>query len=865
MRTPNSSAPVTPQPAVEHPTVARATDMALFDKRSIEQFEPGPDHLTEFADVQILLRKWRAAKSPDAHLPLYEDLVLGGLGKLASESAIVRCLDGQDPVLVRAGDDLENIVQTKCDSTPLAKLPIDYRLSIDVILKSARQVQQPCLRLCLSTVDGMISTVELIALPLASRWQGEFFLLFARPRAHQIELARLLINSTRDGIMALSVLEQRNGEPLDFVILSINDGAAHLLGSTAEELRSARLSETLSRAGFQKGMKALRAALRKGDHCSFTFEYEIDGHLASLKAGISKAGDLLTVTLTDVGELKARETLFRSMFDDNPVPMVVRSCEDQQVLRVNDAALRLYGYQREEFLNLKLRDLRICETQPQKGDQLGATYAGGRCWRHQAACGTSLNVVEYEREITDEGVPAILATIVDMTERARAEAQISFMAHHDPLTGLSNRTVFTHALEDATASVRNGGAGFAVVTVDLDGFKLINDTLGHDAGDEVLTGVAERLRDLTGEAETVARLGGDEFALILPAVVSRQDLADRALRIISVLNRPHRIDGREVKIAASVGISVVPDDTHIPEQVLKFADLALYRAKKDSGSAYRFFEPEMDRVESERRQMAVELRRAVIENEFALHYQPIMSVKTGQLRGFEALIRWSHPTRGAVSPAEFIPVAEEIGLIEQLGAWVMEEACREAAGWPNSLIVAVNVSAQQFGGGKLVSRVERAIAESGLDANRLEIEITESVLLNETDDNIEILRQLRGLGVRIALDDFGTGYSSMGYLTKFPFSRIKIDRSFVRDIRNNVGSRAIVRAIIGLGSSLGMDITAEGVETTEQLDVLRDENCGELQGYLFSPPIPRQNLGPIIDSYCGDQRQTGPVPEEGVA
>ncbi|MCY6382352.1 putative bifunctional diguanylate cyclase/phosphodiesterase [Hoeflea prorocentri] len=810
------------------------------------------DQLTEFHDARVLLRKWKAARTLNS-LPLYEDLVLGSLGKLADEIAVVRNIGNEEPVIVRAGNKFENVVQRNCNLTPLSSLPVNYQFSISTALDCARSTGSPGLRLCQSTVEGMISTVELVALPLASHWEGEFFLLFARPREKQVDLASLLINSTNEGIMALSCLEERNGQPLDFMILSINDGAAKLLGSTVEKLRSSRLSEALTRAGFRRGLRALRAALRTGDHSSFTFEYTAEKHKVSIKAGISRAGELLTVTLIDVGELRAREALFRSMFDANPVPMVVVAQQDARILRVNDAALRLYGYGRDDFMQLSLRDLRLRELGGGEDDGDGDVQAGGSCWTHEAACGTVLNVVEYERDITVEGVPATLATIVDMTERARAEAQITFLAHHDPLTRLPNRTVFTEALERSFSDFERGATAFSVLTIDLDGFKLINDTQGHDAGDMVLTEVARRLVELAGAEDTVARLGGDEFAMILSGCSTREACLERATHILKALDLPHDLNGRLANIEASIGIAVVPGEAKVPEQALKFSDLALYRAKKDTGSAVRVFEPEMDRVESERRSLEVELRRAVIEREFELHYQPIMSVKTGRLRGFEALIRWRHPSRGLVPPADFIPLAEEAGLIEQMGEWVLFEACRQAVDWPGHLIVAVNVSARQFGSDRLVGTVRNALDESGLAAERLEVEITESVLLNDTQDNIEVLQQLRALNARIALDDFGTGYSSMGYLAKFPFNRIKIDRSFVRDIGDNKSSQAVIRAIVSLGSSLGMDITAEGVENADQLEVLISENCSDLQGYLFSPPIPRQDLHRVIEAYCGPE------------
>lgn len=857
MRTPNPPAPdILTDGGPEKPAEPTRPSAVLADARTGDDAIEELEQRTEFNDVGILLRKWKAARTLRS-LPLYEDLVLGSLGKLADEIAVIRRLDNDDPFIVRAGDTFESVIQRDCHLTPLSSLPVNYQYTISSALDQARSAGEPSLRLCQSTVEGMVSTVELVVLPLSSQWEGEFFLLFARPRSEQVDLASLLINSTREGILALSVLEEANGLPLDFMILSINDGAAKLLGSTVEKLRMSRLSNALTRTGFRRSMHALHRAMRSSEHHqSFTFEYDVtEDYTVSIKAGISRAGELLTVTLIDVGELRAREALFRSMFDGNPVPMIVVAQEDAQTLRVNDAALRLFGYGSEEFMRLGLHDLRLAEVSDGEVEETATLQAGGSCWIHKAAGGAMLNVVEYERDITVGDVPATLITIVDVTERTRAEEQITFLAHHDPLTRLPNRTVFTQALEKALADFARSETAFSVLTIDLDGFKLINDTQGHDAGDLVLTEVASRLLALAGADDAVARLGGDEFAMILSGCGTREEASKRADRILSALDRIHNINGRDAKIEASIGIAMVPGDAEELEQSLKFSDLALYRAKKDTGSAYRFFETEMDRVESERRSLEVELRRAVIESEFELHYQPIMSVKTGRLRGFEALIRWRHPSRGLVPPGDFIPLAEEVGLIEQMGEWVLAEACRQAMHWPEQLIVAVNVSAQQFGGDRLVGAVNRALKESGLAAERLEIEITESVLLNDTQDNIEVLQQLRALNARIALDDFGTGYSSMGYLAKFPFNRIKIDRSFVRDIGDNKSSQAVVRAIVSLGSSLGMDITAEGVENSEQLEVLISENCSDLQGYLFSPPIPQQDVNTVIDTFYAPASQ----------
>jgi len=441
-----------------------------------------------------------------------------------------------------------------------------------------------------------------------------------------------------------------------------------------------------------------------------------------------------------------------------------------------------------------------------------------------------------------------VATYEDITERKRSEAQIAHMAHHDALTGLPNRVLFRAAMESALARLC-GNEKLAVLCLDLDAFKSVNDTLGHPIGDALLKIVAERLRGCARESDMVARLGGDEFALIgvctEPAEVSA--LAQSAIEAISA---PCEIEGQQIVIGASIGIGMAPEDGTDPDHLLKKADMALYRAKADGRGVARFFEPEMDERLQARRALEVDLRNALVQGGFELFYQPLVNLKTDAVSGFEALLRWRHPDRGMVLPGDFVPLAEETGLIVPLGEWVLRNACAEAAGWPETVKVAVNLSAVQFKSEGLVPSVISALASSGLPASRLELEITESVLLNNSEAILRVLHQLRGLGVRISMDDFGTGYSSLSYLQSFPFDKIKIDRSFVRDLGEREDSMAIIRAVVGLGDSLGMTTTAEGVETAEQLERLRAEGCTEAQGYLFSPPRPadetraRLALGP---------------------
>jgi diguanylate cyclase (GGDEF)-like protein len=396
----------------------------------------------------------------------------------------------------------------------------------------------------------------------------------------------------------------------------------------------------------------------------------------------------------------------------------------------------------------------------------------------------------------------------------------------------------------------DGGKG-AVQRHDRDHFKTVNDTLGHPVGDELLRLAAERLRECIHPDDTVARLGGDEFAIVQVGRDQPVNSTSLAGRLIKAIGEPFDVLGHQVVIGASVGIAIAPDDGGNPDQLLKNADLALYRAKEDGRETYRFFEPEMDARMQARRALELDLRKALALCEFALHYQPLVTLASGKINGFEALLRWHHPQRGMVPPAEFIPLAEEIGLIGGIGAWVLKEACMEAAKWPSSLKVAVNLSPAQFKGQKLVLDVIAALGASDLPPWRLELEITEAVLLNDTDATIAVLNDLRRLGVRIAMDDFGTGYSSLGYLRKFPFDKIKIDRSFIHDLAEKPDSLAIVRAVTGLGVSLGITTTAEGVETEDQLERLRTEGCTEVQGYLFSEPKPASELGALLRQCAG--------------
>ena len=443
-----------------------------------------------------------------------------------------------------------------------------------------------------------------------------------------------------------------------------------------------------------------------------------------------------------------------------------------------------------------------------------------------------------------------VATYEDATERHRTEARMAHMARHDALTGLPNRVLFRDHTEQALSELRRGD-GLAVLCLDLDHFKAVNDTLGHPTGDALLTAVARRLLKCTEDGNLVVRLGGDEFAVVQSGAGQPELAKALAERILATLGTSFTIAGQEITVAASIGVAVATGGASADE-LLKSADIALYRAKAEGRGTYRFFEAEMDARIQTRRRLELDLRQAMAEGQFEVHYQPLVSVQTGAVSAVEALVRWRHPTRGMVSPAEFIPVAEETGLIAPLGLWVLNRACADAMGWPGYVKVAVNLSPVQFRDGTLADEVADALHRSGLAAHRLELEITESLLLQDSDAILSILHELRAHGVRISMDDFGTGYSSLSYLRRFPFDKIKIDQSFIRNLSEREDCIAIVRAVIGLGRSLGMSVTAEGVETEEQFQLLRAEGCTQVQGYLFSPPRPFDVVSELIGRYVAE-------------
>ncbi|MDR6626391.1 EAL domain-containing protein [Caulobacter segnis] len=463
-------------------------------------------------------------------------------------------------------------------------------------------------------------------------------------------------------------------------------------------------------------------------------------------------------------------------------------------------------------------------------------------------------VTEKDRYL---GVGTVLALLQASNEtNRRGVAQIARLAHYDPLSDLPNRVLFQKSLTEALARRARKGDQLAVHFIDLDRFKTVNDTLGHPLGDALLREAAERLRRCVREGDTVARLGGDEFAVVQTGLSDMDGATRLAARIVTAMAAPFDLAGHQVVIGASVGVSAAPFDGEDVDELLKKADMALYRAKGDGRGAFHFFERAMDEQLQARRALELDLRRALQDGEFELFYQPLYHLGDERVTGCEALLRWRHPERGMVSPADFIPLAEEIGLIVPLGDWVLRAACAEAARWPEHVRLAVNLSPAQFRDRGLVATVVSALAASGLPAQRLELEITESVLLQDNAANMAMLHDLKALGVRISMDDFGTGYSSLSYLRSFPFDKIKIDQTFVRDILHDSDALAIIKAVLDLGASMGVVTTAEGVETQAQLDALRGQGCAEIQGYFISRPAPAGDIAKMLGAE--GERQSAP-------
>jgi diguanylate cyclase (GGDEF)-like protein/PAS domain S-box-containing protein len=552
----------------------------------------------------------------------------------------------------------------------------------------------------------------------------------------------------------------------------------------------------------------------------------------------------ITAHLHAERQLSEARQFLNSIIENIPIAVVVKDVSTRKLILVNRAYEIMLKVSRTDVLGKTVFDIyrkdhaeRIDASDNEAID--GELGVCSNDYEVEMPDGET-RVLATNRIVTRDshGVPRHLVVVIDdITDRKKSEQRIAFMAHHDVLTGLPNRLAIMETIEEAIARYRRRGDSFAVVLLDLDRFKHVNDTLGHAVGDALLRETAARLKASLRETDVLARLGGDEFAIVQDRENDQcGDVAALASRIIEIISQPFKIDGNEVNIATSIGIALAPEHATNSESLMKMADLALYRAKSTGRNGYRLFDPEMSMAASARHELENELRHAIQNDELELHYQPIVDTKTLQVCGAEALIRWQHPTKGMILPDRFIPLAEETGMITQIGEWLLQTACTEAASWPNDIKVAVNLSAIQFQKNNLIDIVICALAQSGLAPERLELEITETALIESATECLPVLRQFKNLGIAIALDDFGTGYSSLSQLMMFPFDKIKVDKSFTQNLTKRTECAAIIAATLTLARSLDIATTAEGVETVEQYRLLRLAGVTSLQGYLFQSP-----------------------------
>ncbi|NVN85147.1 MAG: EAL domain-containing protein [Rhodopseudomonas sp.] len=551
-------------------------------------------------------------------------------------------------------------------------------------------------------------------------------------------------------------------------------------------------------------------------------------------------------------KLEKTQRLLNGVIEHMPAILSVKDVRTRTYLIVNQAASLLFGLRSEQMIGKTAHQLfEQSQSEYFDGHDSDAIRSGGISVVHEHTvtnrCRDTRVLTTTKLTIPDEaGAPEYLISFSeDITERRQAEAKISHLAHHDVLTGLANRMLLRERLETALSSGRQGVVQ-AVFYVDIDHFKSINDTFGHAMGDELLKAVAGRMSRCVSDVDTIARLGGDEFIIFLTSLKDASEAERFAQKILEIVGEPVQIGDRIIDVDLSIGISIAPNDATSSDQLLANADAALYEAKAAGRGRYCFFKREFDTKIKNKRILELNLRAALAKDEIEIHYQPIINLRDGRINGCEALLRWRHPEQGTISPADFIPVAEATGLINQLGDWVLNKACAEAATWPGDIRLAVNVSPIQFRSQTLALKVAAALASSGLSAGRLELEITEAVLIGDDEAALAMLHELREIGVRIALDDFGTGYSSLSYLQRFPFDKIKIDRCFIKDIAEPDGSSCIVQAVVNIAAARHMTTTAEGAETQQQRDILRQLGCTEMQGFLYSPAVPAAELARLL-------------------
>jgi diguanylate cyclase (GGDEF)-like protein/PAS domain S-box-containing protein len=581
-------------------------------------------------------------------------------------------------------------------------------------------------------------------------------------------------------------------------------------------------------------------------------EYWVDALIIPLKNALGRIEGYLSVRLdiTDAMQVhlasQERDLLLQAILDNFPGGIAVYAKSSRMVV-CNEQQKKLLDYPESLFSAGPPKLEALLRYNAERGEYGEGDIDELINSRLELASRHEAHTYERQRPngsfLEVRGCPladgGFVSTHADITERKRDLAKIEELAQRDVLTGLANRRMLRERLQNALARVHRGDK-LALLYLDLDRFKAVNDTLGHPVGDLVLQAVSDRLNKVTRGMDTVARLGGDEFAILQPGIETASDAAELARRIIQDVSAPYQIGGNCISIGTSIGIALAPQNSIDPDLLLKNADLALYQAKSSGRGVHRFFESEMDARMQRRRAIEIGLRAALENNQFEVQYQPIVSTIDRTITSCEALLRWYHPERGLISAADFVPIAEETGLIAPIGDWILKQACREAQRWPSNVSVSVNVSVAQFRNRDLRTIVLNSL--EGLDPSRLVLEITESMLMQKDQSTVENLRRVREMGVRFALDDFGTGYSSLSYLQSFPFDKLKIDRSFIESTSENERSRKLLAAIAGLGRALNLATVAEGVETSSQFEFIKSQNCSEAQGYFFAPALPAERL-----------------------
>jgi diguanylate cyclase (GGDEF)-like protein/PAS domain S-box-containing protein len=650
------------------------------------------------------------------------------------------------------------------------------------------------------------------------------------------DLRVVVCNSHYGKMYGLTPAQTRPGTPLHEILDSrVAAGCSPL---NADEY----VAECLRKSGSRETRPAIDE-LKNGNIFAVTRHPMLDGGLIEVHRDITDA------RLAEARAEAARQELLERQYAIDQAVIVAITDLHGRITYANDNFCRISGYSREELLGENHRILNSGAHSTAFFREMYRRIANGEVWRGELcnkAKSGSLYWVDtvITPQLGANGKPiAYMAIRIDITARKHAEAQICYAATHDALTGIANRAVLMERMNEALARMQQHQGTLTAFILDLDGFKHINDTLGHAAGDCLLKDLALRLRSSLGETEMVARLGGDEFAIIQTSGTDqREDAIGLAVRTLETVAKPFRLDGHEVFIATSIGIALAPANGTNAGELLKKADLALYRVKAEGRNGFSFFDEELGKKAISRLQLVNDMRVALSRGEFELHYQPLFDAKTSRPCGMEALVRWHHPVEGLLSPDRFIGIAEETGLMEPLGQWILQRACADAVSWPQNIKVAVNLSAAQFRAGTLFDVILGALVKSGLSPERLELEITESLLLHDKESNVAVIQQLKDIGITIALDDFGTGYASLSYLLMFPFDKIKIDKSFTQGLLMRADCTAVVASILTLARGLEIAVTAEGVETKPQFELLRAAGVNHVQGYLFGRPCPLAEL-----------------------